>query len=561
MPKKPVYDENTIILSDRIYIPREHVDERLVEKNYVHLLYEEAACRRCPLKSSRHAEECDTCEHFLGSVKTYNEKSTSDMDYYGIPIGDRANVERLLRIDYDDFNIVDKRVALEFDYDVKLRKLVMRDYQDLAAKAWSKRKYGFIIAPPRSGKTPLALYISVRLGVRTMLLAGQHEFVKQFNDHVEKYTNLPALEKKHGVKLWGIPKTLEDFETIQIGGCTYQQFFETAKGKERFKAFRRNFGNIIVDEADKSASNEFARVINNSPAKFKSGVTGTFERKDGRHKIAAQIIGPVNARVVREQLKAKLIVHVVESTKSKSAYKGKAGFTYCCKFLANHKKRMEMILEFVGRDLEAGHSIIIPVYFKDHVFELVKRINDLYGVGTAEYFVGGAANKAQKALREQTLERAISGKTRVIVGIRSLLQRGLNVPRWSALYNIMPINNEPNWKQESSRVLTPWENKRQPVIRFFVDSNIGLSLGCFAATYKQSLEFGHIPTDKAAQQAVAMMKKHSAGRRGGSPDGEIDVSSSSTKATNYTSSKKKKKKEPSGMKQSGLFGSVKNKMK
>lgn len=553
----PRYDDDTIVLHDRMYIPAVHLDERRLEKHYLHQLYAEAGCRRCPLKPERHTVECDSCENYHGTVKTYNFKSRGGVDFYGIPLGDRANVEKKLRINFDNFEIVDKRTKLMFDYDIKLKGLTLYDYQEPATKAWSRRRYGFIIAPPRSGKTPTALYIAVRAGMRTMYLANQHEFLTQFIEHIEKYTNLPELEKKYGVKLYGFAKTLKDFDTLQIAVSTYHQFFDTDKGAERYARAKKNFGNCMVDEGDKAASNEFAKVLNNWPARYKTAFTGTFERKDGRHVIAEQIIGDVITRIIRPQMQAKLLVHVVDSTKSKSAYRGKAGFTYCCKFLANHKKRNEMILEYVGRDLEAGHHIVIPVYFKDHVFQLVKQINDLYGKGTAEYFVGGTG-KGHKELREATLERAKSGKTKVIVGIRSILQRGLNVPKWSALYNIMPINNEPNWKQESSRVLTPMENKRQPIIRFFVDPNIGLSLGCFSATYKQSLGFDHIPTDKSAQQAAAMMRLHSAKRSGGGEPGEIDPGADDGKKRKYVDKKKSKKnaKTPKPT-LGGLFGHLK----
>lgn len=512
------FDENTIVLSDKIYIPAATLDEDLVERHYSHVMYEERACKRCPNRPERHNSTCDSCEHYKGTVNTYKFVCKKGVDYFGIPIGHRKHVERALEIDFDDYNKIDLRVKHKFDYKIKLNDLEMRDYQDTAVKAWQAQRFGMIIAPPRSGKTPLALYIAVKLGVRTMYMAGQNEFLTQFIDHVEQYTNLPELQDKYDIPLYGFAKRMEDYETLQIATATYQQFFETTRGKERFAAVRKNFGNLMVDEADKAGSNEFARVINNHPAKYKTGFTGTDKRKDGRHKITEQVVGDIICRIQIPQMTAKLIVHVCDYVKTRSQFKGKAGFTYCCKFLAKHKKRMEQILEYVGKDLEAGHNIVIPVYHREHVTELKKLINDRYGAKTCEAFVGGAS-KRDKELRGEILERAKSGKTRVIVGIRSILQRGLNVPKWSALYNIMPMNNESNWKQESSRVLTPMENKRQPIIRFFVDPHIPLSLGCFVSTYKQSIAFHHEPTPKAAKSAKEMMVL-----KGGYRDGdEIDV--------------------------------------
>ena len=237
-----------------------------------------------------------------------------------------------------------------------------------------------------------------------------------------------------------------------------------------------------------------------------------------KHVIVKQIIGDVTALIDIPQLRANIFVHPLPFVKSKSAYRGKAGFSYCINFLSKHKKRNAFILEWIMKDLAKGHSIVIPVYRKEHVWELVKAINDEFGKTIAGGFVGGASTKAGKAARSDVLDQAKAGKLRVIVGTRSLLQRGLNVPVWSMLYNVMPINNEPNWKQESSRILTPMEGKRDPAIRFFVDENIGMPLGCFVSTYKQSIKFKHKPTDTAHERAIELMDKHGSKSKGGGGD-------------------------------------------
>lgn len=269
-----------------------------------------------------------------------------------------------------------------------------------------------------------------------------------------------------------------------------------------------------------------------------------------RHILMAEIIGPVMTRVEIDQLQAKVMVHVCDYVKTRSKFQGPAGFVYACKFLSNHEKRTEEILEFVLKDIAKGHSIVIPVYYKDHVHHLVKRINDLAGGNTAEAFVGGGGKK-NKELREAIIERARSGKTKVVVGIRSILQLGHNVPRWSALYNIMPMSNEPNWKQESSRVLTPLDGKRQPIIRLFVDPNVGLSLGCFVNTYKQSLKFKHVPTEGARKKAGEMFELHGAGRRSLEEDSGIDIDYGAD--DNYKAKGRKKSKRPTEKPKSGLF--------
>lgn len=253
---------------------------------------------------------------------------------------------------------------------------------------------------------------------------------------------------------------------------------------------------------------EFTHLINTLRMRVKIGCTGTIIRKDGKQVLAFNTIGPVVSDIKAAQLKAKLMVQPT-GIKTKRKFSGRAGFTYMCKFLAAHDKRNAMIVDWVTRDLENGHSIVIPCMFVEHVNLLVKLINNAVGYEVAAPFLGGGTKK-NKDYRDWVKEQAAKRKIRVVVGIRRLLQRGINIKPWSALYNVMPINNKPNWKQETSRILTPDESgkKRDPIIRFFTDDGVTLALGCFSETWKHSLEFKHTPTPVAVERTKALLKNH-----------------------------------------------------
>lgn len=352
-----------------------------------------------------------------------------------------------------------------------------------------------------SHNTPTMLMISINKGQRTLMLASQKEFLDQFLDHVKQFTNLPALEEKTGKKLFGYIKKVEDLEHLQIAVSPYQKFM-SEKGQILWKEVSKHFGMVWVDEGHKGNAPQFATILNSSRAHYRGAVTATDKRKDGRQYLMQQIVGPVVSSIKVPQMRAKVILHIMDFVKTRAAYKGKAGWSYCMKFLANHEKRNLFMLDLLSKDIQNDRNIVIGCYTREHVSYITRMINSREGKGTAEEFTGD-----RKCDREGILDRARSGKTRVVVGIRSLIQLGLNVPAWNCLYYFMPMNNEPNWYQESSRILTPEEGKQTPLIRMFVDSEVKLVLGCWAQTYKQTLSYKHKPTSTARERAAELYSK------------------------------------------------------
>lgn len=511
--------DDQIIVRERMFVPTHLVDERQVRKRYVHRFYEEHACKKCPNLRERHNSICNKCEFYKGMNATVSRKIVDGIEYFGFPLGDRANIAKVFGLVPSELGVLDLRTRAKRRYPVKMVGFTPYDYQAPAVKKLGKAGYGILKAPPRSGKTPTMLYTGItEYKYRIAIIADQKEFLEQFLDHVVEFTNLPDLEEKYKKKLFGFGKKPEHFNDFEIIVCTYQTFLSEG-GKKLLKLLNKNFGTVFVDEVHSSGADEYSKILNDLRQRIRIGATGTDDRKDGKFKIVSQVIGPVTALIDIPQLQANIYVQPMDFVKAKAKYQGRAGFTRCITFLSNHKKRNQMIVDWVLKDLAKGHSMLIPVYRKEHVWELVKMINDQYGKRIADGFTGGAKNKADMSRRKAVLDEAKSGKIRVVIGIRSLMQRGLNVPRWSMIYCVMPINNKPNWKQESSRVLTPFEGKRPPGIRFFVDQNIGMPLGCFVATYKQSIEFNHKPTEVARDRAIELMEEHnrkrSSGRGGG----------------------------------------------
>lgn len=238
-----------LVLRDSIYIPVKDVSDEDVAKHYVKHFYEERICRTCPEKKHRFSDACANCElgGHLGTVNLVKKQIFNGQHCYGVPIGDRLNVERKLGIDFDDYKIVDKRTKVAIDKRIKFLS-PLRDYQVTIQKEWMTAKHGIIKAPPRSGKTITSLSICIALGQRFAIIADQKDFLDNFKEELEQHSNILRIQEKAGKPIYGFLKTKEDFFNYQIGFVTYQSFISDKNGKKKLKWLNENFGTIWTDE-------------------------------------------------------------------------------------------------------------------------------------------------------------------------------------------------------------------------------------------------------------------------------------------------------------------------
>ena len=496
----------TAIIYDKLYLPAEDIDYKLVLKHYVFHLYKEVECKNCFRKDKRFCKACSVCPSYQGSIDLFKEVKIKGVKYIGFPVGDRKYISYRLGISAKNYKITDRRVNAKFDYPVKFL-LNLYDYQVPLKEELVNTGYGVLEAEPRTGKTAICLAAAIELGYKVVILAKQKEFLDQFIYHIEgnetakipKCTNLPELEQKYGKKLYGYPKKEEDFRNFQIMVMTYQQFMDTNNGDYRFALIKDFAGTLLIDECHNIGAPIFCSVVNKFPAKYKIGCTGTYKRKDNRHEAVEKVLGPIVVTSKKQSLTPTVYVHLVSDRKLPD----KATWTYAMKQLMYDQKRNDFILNQLYKDIKDKRYILLPTIEKRHVFECTDAINSHYGKHVATSFVGSGNSVAQKKKREELLQKIREGEYRVTVAIRSLIQLGLNVPKWDCIYMIIPINNEYKVKQENIRVCTEIEVvNNKPIIRLFVDNQVQ-SLFCAKNTLKHFIDLNyHISDDEETKKNI-----------------------------------------------------------
>jgi len=351
----------------------------------------------------------------------------------------------------------------------------LRDHQREAVDVFKKKKSGVIKAPPRSGKTVLSTAAICEIGCKTIIMASQREWLDGFyetfcgSDTQKPLTNA----KKSQV---GFAKKYEDFLKYDVCLVTCQTF-NSEKGQKLLRKVRDLFTVMVIDEVRLGAAHKFATAISRINVKYKIGLDGTPDRKDGRFVIIRALIGKViyEAKVTRLKPNIRLV-----RTQYARHYKRQVMWTSMVSSLEKDPARLKLIAKWAIRDAKDGHMVLIPFARVTVITALCKAINIMAGKKLAKPFYGGL----KKDVRKQTIQDARNYKIKILVGNIKLLSTGINIPRASALYEVTMSSNKENAEQRVSRILTPWDDKPPPLLRIFLD-DLGVRKRCLSMEWWQ----------------------------------------------------------------------------
>ena len=171
----------------------------------------------------------------------------------------------------NDYEIVDKRIEkpVEFpDFKFDLRPSQKDAYDEVDDNC-------IINAWVSWGKTFTGLAIAGKLGQKTLIVVHTVPLRNQWAAEVEKV---------YGITAGIIGSGRFDLSSPVVIGNTQSLY-------RRIPDIRREFGTIILDEMHHVSSPTFSKVIDSNYARYKIGLSGTIERKDGKHVVFRDYFG------------------------------------------------------------------------------------------------------------------------------------------------------------------------------------------------------------------------------------------------------------------------------
>ena len=333
----------------------------------------------------------------------------------------------------DDYEIVDKRITVpvdfpDFRYD--LRESQQAVYNELDDNC-------IINAWVSWGKTFTGLAIAGKLGQKTLVVVHTVPLRNQWAKEVEKvYGFTPGI----------IGSGKFDLDAPIVIGNTQSLYRNIEK-------IRKEFGTIILDEMHHVSSPTFSKVIDTNYCRYKIGLSGTIERKDGKHVVFRDYFGSKIFKPPKENF----MTPVVDIIKSEIRFMDGARTPWANRVtaLANNEEYRHTVAMLAAFYAAKGHKVLVVsdrVHFLRSCAELA---------GENAICVTGEVPHEQ---RETLINEINYGNKQILFGTQAIFSEGISVNSLSVLILGTPINNEPLLTQLVGRVIREQEGKQTPVI-------------------------------------------------------------------------------------------------
>lgn len=287
------------------------------------------------------------------------------------------------------------------------------------------------------GKTFTGLAIAGKLGQKTLIVTHTVPLRNQWVKEVEK-----VFEINSGILGSG---NWDSSGPIVVGNT--QTLYRNVE------KIKKTFGTIILDEMHHVSSPTFSRIIDSSFARYKIGLSGTIERKDGKHVVFRDYFGHNIIKPPKENYMVPTI-HIVPSG-IRFMDGSRVPWANKVTALARNEEYKHTVSMLAAAYAARGHKVLVV---SDRV-QFLKQCAELTGE-SAICLTGEVPHEE----REHLIGKVLNGSKNVMFGTQAIFSEGISIDNLSCLILGTPINNEPLLTQLIGRVIRKKDKKLNPVI-------------------------------------------------------------------------------------------------
>ncbi len=332
----------------------------------------------------------------------------------------------------ENYEVSDKRIVNEVPFPNP--KFALRDSQQIIFD--QVEDTCFINAKVGWGKTFLALHLARKLGQKTLVITHTTNLRDQWIEEAEALFG-------HKVGKIGSGKFDIEDHFIVIGNIQSLGKYALELSKE--------FGTIILDEAHHCPATTFTEFIDKMYARYRIGLSGTMQRKDGKHVLltdffSSQVYTPPVDNTVEP------VVNILRPGVHLTP-----GAAWATKI--NDLLYDEDYQRFIGKlaevQIDKGHSVLVIA----SRIEFLEKVKEYLG-DTCVLVTGNTGTEERNAIA-----KAInSGEKRAIAGSRQIFSEGISINRLSAVILAEPMRFEGTIEQIIGRVMRQHDQKIAPEV-------------------------------------------------------------------------------------------------
>ena len=336
----------------------------------------------------------------------------------------------------EDYEIKDKRNDLPIeplDFKFTLRDSQQSVYDEVQDSC-------IINAWVNWGKTFTALAIANKLQQKTLIVTHTLALRGQWEKEIKKVFGVTAGVIGSGKFEMDSPFVVGNVQTL------YRNIDKIVN----------EFGTIILDEMHHVSSPTFTRIVDASKARYKIGLTGTMQRKDGRHVVFRDYFSSTVFKPPRENYLTPRVDIIHSGIRFMDGNVDWANRINALAYDWEYQNTMAMLAASYAAK---GHKVLLVSDRVDFLKSCARLVGD-----NAICVTGDVPHEERGKLI-----KGIFTEKDILFGTQSIFSEGISVDCLSCLILGTPVNNEPLLTQLIGRVIRMYDGKPQPVI---VDINL-----------------------------------------------------------------------------------------
>jgi superfamily II DNA or RNA helicase len=329
----------------------------------------------------------------------------------------------------EGYEIVDKRIEHWEDFPEPKHQLFPEQqvvYDEVEDSCFINALVGW-------GKTFTALHIAGKLGQKTLVVTHTADLRDQWIEEVKE--------------LYGI-------EPGVIGGGIYNVNAPIIIGNiqslvKRKEEISKMFGTLIMDEGHHVPASTFTELIDSSHARYRIGLSGTMQRKDGRHVMFSDFFGST----VYKPPQNNTIAPLVRLLKTGQKLPGGKTWQDIVTKLLSDEEYIDLIASIALIQARKGHKVLIIA----SRVSFLQKVAGLLGE-RATVVIGDTTD------RKGEVDKILNGECDILCGSRQIFSEGISVNPLSCVILAEPLANAPTLEQIIGRIMRLSPNKLKPLV-------------------------------------------------------------------------------------------------